>query len=83
MPAGGAPFLRAQVALRTLEGARPDDTLFADQDGQPFRRRMLALAPRAALTELGVATLSQTAVPARLDATRWAKRWGISLQRLA
>ncbi len=47
VPAGGAPYLRAQVALRTLEGAGPGDTLFADEDGVPIRRRMLALALRS------------------------------------
>lgn len=82
LPAGSHPFMRAQLEVRHLEGAGLAEGLFVEAGGTPTRPRRLALALRSALVELGVAILSQQAVPARLDTTRWMKRWGISIQRL-
>ena len=80
--AGAEVYLRAQAAYRDLQGAAPDEPLFAD-DAVLLRDRTLASALLAPATEVGVpvndlATSRQSVA----DNTRWRNRWGLSVQRL-
>ena len=82
VPAGAEVYLRAQAAYRNLQGAGPDEPLFAD-DAVLLRDRTLASALLAPATEVGVpvndlATSRQSVA----DNTRWRNRWGLSVQRL-
>lgn len=78
---GAAVFLRALVLARTGDGAGGDDALFATEDG-PIRDRMLVRYVQAPLTDLGLAVATRAVSGARVDARRWANRWGVSVQAL-
>jgi hypothetical protein len=81
VPAGADLYLRAQVAHRLIQGAVPDELLFATEEG-PMASKHLADAIRAPITEVGVPLYSQTLERVELDAKRWALRWGLSVQEL-
>lgn len=81
MPAGTSTYLRAQLALRHLEGAAADDPLLGGPSGA-YRDRTLVNAVRAAINDVGVPFISQTLSRATIDNRRWTHRWGISLQEL-
>lgn len=76
-----AVYLRAQVLARVAEGAAVGDALFASEDG-PMRPRMLVRYVQAPLADLGLAVTTRAVTKARLDAGRWANRWGVSVQTL-
>jgi hypothetical protein len=81
LPPGAEVYLRAQVYHRQIQGAGPDDPLFATEEG-PMRDRYLANAVRAAVTEVGVPLYSQQVERAEIDRKRWARRWGLAVQAL-
>jgi hypothetical protein len=81
MPAGTALYLRAQLALRDLEGGRATDALIGGSDGA-FRDRHLVNAVRSAIGDLGVPFISQTLSRTPVDSNRWANRWGLAVQGL-
>lgn len=82
VPAGAEVYLRAQAAYRNLQGAAPDEPLFADDDIL-LSDRTLASALLTPATEVGVPVNDLATSRRRVqDNARWRYRWGLSVQRL-
>lgn len=81
VPVGAEIYLRAQSIHRRNQGAASSDLLFADDDG-PMTAKRLANAVRSPLTDVGVPLISQTVQWTDTSSTRWATRWGLSVQQL-